>query len=141
MKIVINSREYGRFGLSALATQEYAKRKGKDCYFFKHERFDSCKLVPLTLEEAQAEKTYWFASTVPNPQDYKNDEYREIYLAEGDEIPRDDPDLIATIEELGQDANGKVANLKIVDIPDDVEWTVEEYDEAERVVEVHRTWS
>ena len=33
------------------------------------------------------------------------------------------------------------AQLKIVEIPDDVKWIVEEYDGIELIAEVHRTWS
>lgn len=38
-------------------------------------------------------------------------------------------------------AYGDCADLKIVEIPDDVEWVIEEYDGIEYVSEVHRTWS
>ena len=57
------------------------------------------------------------------------------------DIPRDDPILIQVFEELGDAANGSCADLKIVDIPDDVEWQIEEYDGNEWVAERHRTWS
>ena len=56
------------------------------------------------------------------------------------EVKRDDPMLIRVIEELGQRANGQFANLKIVEIPDEVEWQIEEYDGSEWVAEKHRTW-
>lgn len=57
------------------------------------------------------------------------------------EIPRDSDQLVSVVKVLGERANGQYANLKIVTIPDDVEWTVHEYDGAEWVAEVHRTWS
>jgi hypothetical protein len=38
-------------------------------------------------------------------------------------------------------ANGLHANLKIVEIPGDIEWLVQEYDGAEWIAEKHRTWS
>lgn len=57
------------------------------------------------------------------------------------DIPRDDPYLIKVIKELGMAANGPHANLKIVEIPGDVEWLIQEYDGAEWVAEAHRTWS
>jgi len=56
-------------------------------------------------------------------------------------IERDSPILIQVIEELKDEANGHCANLKVVEIPDDVDWTIEEYDGFEWVAEVHRTWS
>jgi hypothetical protein len=37
-------------------------------------------------------------------------------------------------------ANGAHANLKIVEVPPDVEWQIEEYDGNEWVAEKHRTW-
>jgi len=48
--------------------------------------------------------------------------------------------LIAVIEELGEEANGRCAEIAIVEIPDDVEWEVDEYDGKEWVAEIHRTW-
>jgi hypothetical protein len=56
------------------------------------------------------------------------------------DIPRDDTALVQVVEELGDVANGHCAKLKIVDIPDDVNWYVEEYDGLEWVAERHRTW-
>lgn len=56
-------------------------------------------------------------------------------------INRDDPDLVRVVEELGDKASGKYAALKIVEIPEDVVWDIEEYDGYEYVAEQHRTWS
>lgn len=55
-------------------------------------------------------------------------------------LPRDDADLVAVVEELGDRANGNYAELKVLSVPDGVEWFVEEYDGMEHVAEVHRTW-
>lgn len=49
--------------------------------------------------------------------------------------------LIETVEALGKEANGKYAELKIVEIPDDVDWEITEYDGWETVEEKHRSWS
>jgi hypothetical protein len=57
------------------------------------------------------------------------------------EIPRDDPYLVKIVKELGMTANGSCANLKIVEVPGDVDWIISEYDGAEWVAEKHRTWS
>jgi hypothetical protein len=56
------------------------------------------------------------------------------------DIERNDQHLVRVVEELGDDANGRFSELKVVDIPDDVEWQIDEYDGAEWVAEKHRTW-
>lgn len=57
------------------------------------------------------------------------------------DIPRDDPQLIDLVTRMGIAANGECAALEVVEIPDGVEWTIEEYDGREWIAEVHRTWS
>ena len=56
------------------------------------------------------------------------------------DIPRDDPYLVQIIHELGEDADGRYAELKIVEIPANVDWFIEEYDGREWVAEKHRIW-
>jgi hypothetical protein len=55
-------------------------------------------------------------------------------------IPRDDAHLVAVVELMGEAADSGYAELKIVEIPDDVNWYIEEYDGREWVAERHRTW-
>lgn len=69
-----------------------------------------------------------------------NKKYESINLDNRPEN-REDPLLIQAIEELGEEANGRCAKLKIVEIPDDVEYEIEEYDGNEHIAEVHKTWS
>ena len=57
------------------------------------------------------------------------------------DIPRDCPHLVAMVEEGGTDVNGIYSELKVVDVPDDVNWFIHEYDGMEHVAERHRTWS
>lgn len=54
---------------------------------------------------------------------------------------RANPALIQTIRELGDAANGRHSDIRIVEIPDGVLWEIDEYAGMERVVEKHRTWS
>lgn len=60
-----------------------------------------------------------------------------VYLRE---IARHDPALVQVVEEMGGKADGNHAKLKVVEIPDDVEYIIEEYDGLEHIAEVHRTW-
>lgn len=59
------------------------------------------------------------------------------------DIPRDCPVLVEMVEEgVNLDyLDGQFAELKVVDIPDDANWYIEEYDGMEHVAERHRTWS
>lgn len=52
---------------------------------------------------------------------------------------RNDPVLVAAVEALGKEANGPYAELEVVEIPDGIEWEIDEYDGNERVEEVHRS--
>ena len=74
----------------------------------------------------------------------KKHKYTLIETHEGlitdNDIPRDDAELVATVEKLGEDSWGPYAELLIVEVPDDVEWYIEEYDGQEWIAERHRTW-
>lgn len=63
----------------------------------------------------------------------------EGYAYERD-IQRDDPELVRVVEALGEEASGMFAQLKVIQIPEDVAWEIKEYDGSEHVAEKHRTW-
>lgn len=158
MDLVINTC-YGGFGLSPKAVKRLADLQGRLCYFFKQDlsngRFGNW--VPISEEEA-ATTFMWHAFDVPNPSEVLGHEspeqWHSMTLEERqadnarysshslDSRPsnRADPLLIQVVRELGEDADGAHAQLKIVTIPDDVEWEIDEYDGSEHVAEVHRTW-
>lgn len=46
---------------------------------------------------------------------------------------RSEPNLIKVIEDMGDRANGRHANLQIANIPDGIPWTISEYDGSETV--------
>jgi hypothetical protein len=56
-------------------------------------------------------------------------------------ISRDDSLLIKVVEELGPEANGHCASLKIVEIPADIQWDIQGAHGVERVREAHREWT
>jgi hypothetical protein len=55
------------------------------------------------------------------------------------DIPRDCPVLVEMVER--GDVDGTFSELKVVEIPDDVNWYIEEYDGMEHIAERHRTWN
>lgn len=150
MKIVINDC-YGGFGLSPKAIKRLAELNGKECYFFKKEGFEK-PFEKITIEEA-SESIFYCAFNVPNPNDVlpkeqkgENGTYLE-YNKKFEQITnihfvdRTDLKLIQVVEELGKEANGLVSDLKIVEIPDGIEWEIDEYDGIETIEEKHRSWS
>ena len=136
MKIVIN-KCYGGFSLSPKAVQLLSKKQGKECYFFEskyNHKTGAREYVRLTNEFPTG--LFWIAFSTEKPTE-KN--YNECRL---DARPKDRADqlLVQVVEELGEEADGSCAELKVIDIPDDVEYTIEEYDGQEWVSEHHRTW-
>jgi len=57
------------------------------------------------------------------------------------DITRDDTVLVQVVEELGQEANTRYSELKVVEIPDGISWYIHEYDGWETIHETHRSWS
>ena len=54
---------------------------------------------------------------------------------------RANPKLIAAIEKIGlRESEGRFNSIKIVEIPDDVEWIIQNEDYCEWIAEKHRRW-
>lgn len=67
--------------------------------------------------------------------------YVSRFGIEGRPSYRSDAIMLQVIEEMGPAADGECASISVIEIPDDVEWEVEEYDGREWVAEKHRVWS
>ena len=128
-KIVINNC-YGGFGLSYSAVMRYAELKGIQLHAFIDEI--SKQVYKERAVIGNPEILHHYTTTPNDPNDG--------YFNEND-IQRDDPILIKVVEEMGETANGHCAELKIVEVPDDVKWEISEYDGAETIEEIHRSWS
>ena len=72
----------------------------------------------------------------------KSDLLDEVRWADEKIKARTDSDLVSIVEELGDEANGNYADLRIVEIPDEVIGNIyiEEYDGIESIHENHRSW-
>lgn len=128
-KIVINVC-FGGFSLSEKAYALYAKMKYPDHDYERRVNF---------------EKHRW--DELPPLKDHPKDErdaiakiYKEHTIRPDYELDRDDPLLVRVVETLGSQADGFLAKLRVVKIPDDIEWDIHEYDGTEHVEEVHQTW-
>lgn len=139
MKIVINNC-FGGFGLSAKAILRYAELAGIQVYAYESKgiREPSIKIKdPLSLEE-EPFMIYWLKTDLGEHAD--SNQLNNAEWFHDTEIKRDDPILVKVVKELGTEANGQCAELKIVTIPKGVEWIIEEYDGLEHIAEVHQTW-
>lgn len=141
-KIVVN-RRHGGFGLSPKAEKRYLELMGKDCYFYKqtkygHENNGIEEYTRISVDEApQAFISYTITedlgevtNNLPNDDTFWSD-YN---------VERDDPMLIKVVEEMGKESFGSYSELEIVEIPDDVEWEIDDYDGYESIHEKHRSW-
>ena len=113
MKKVIVNKCFGGFSLSEKALYRYAEIKGVTLY---------------PEETGHGFKTYWIAPVDERPSEILRDDefhtadidarkasnaaYKKTALYDRD-IPRDDPALVQAVEELGEVANGKYADLVV----------------------------
>jgi hypothetical protein len=139
-KVVIN-KCYGGFGLSHEAVMRYFKIKGITVY-------------PEQGQDYWKFWTYWTVKPQDRVEDKEGDAFYAMSMDERvaynqlrseqtvyeRDIERHDPALVQAVEELGEKANGAHAELAVVEIPDDVEYIIEEYDGNEHIAEKHRTW-
>jgi hypothetical protein len=121
MKVAINTC-FGGFGISNEAFEKLLTRKG-----IAFEKADAKFKLRTDLYD------YYEAGHVGS-----DDHYLSEHTFYED---RSDPDLIAVIEEMQDEANSWAADIRIVVVPDDAKWHIHEYDGLEHVAEDHRTWS
>ena len=77
---------------------------------------------------SEAEKLLF--NKAPNPKSFSI----------GRHVDRSDPLLVEVGEELGSKSWGDDAQLKVVEIPEDVSWEIIDYDGTEYIAEKHRKW-
>ncbi|MFZ5500738.1 MAG: hypothetical protein ACOY58_02340 [Candidatus Micrarchaeota archaeon] len=125
-RVVINS-EPGGFCLSAAAVRRWAELSGVEV------QEEGNRWGDMEFSASHTPRTTPEALTAMNARGRIFDPARDI--------ARDDPMLIRVIEELGEAANGQYATLKIVEIPADADWYVDErMGGVEAAREQHQTW-
>lgn len=143
MKVVVN-RRYGGFGLSHEAIMRYAELKGFSIYCYKEKIGVAGEIVKdenkksIWVKCAEIPKRKW--EIIYFTKELKNGEWdNNSHFAHYD-LDRSDPVLVQVVEELGEKANGDYSKLEIVDVPNDIQWHISEYDGMEHVAENHRSW-
>jgi len=139
MKIVINSC-YGGFGLSTKALCRLAELKGYKQTWVEKDKFGFSEIVWVVPPGEERVNFDNFYELPTKERQRMNELYSQQIISGTTYEGRNDPLLIQVVEELGDKSNGGFANLSIVEIPDDVEWEISEYDGFEHIAEKHRTW-
>lgn len=144
-EVVINTC-YGGFGLSDLAYEELIKLGIPVRKYIPEKRNPKTGLYDIK-EPNNEGKVIFDRELTPPGEDEMNDffywehkntmnRYWDCWL----DKDRENPLLIKVVKKLGKKANTFYSNLKIVKIPADVEYEIEEYDGLEHIAEKHRTW-
>ena len=134
MKVVVN-RCYGGFGLSEKAyewliekgipARPYVEQERGEDGLYKKQPLNEGRVI---FDRALYKDRYGMGSI--------DGRYWDSWTRDS----RDDPLVVGVVEALGEKANGRFANLEVVDIPDGIEWEIDDYDGMEHVAEKHRTW-
>ena len=149
MKVVINEC-FGGFGLSDEAYEElirlgipvrkYEEQERDEKGLWLKNKNNEGEVIfdrELTLKgESDYDEGYWEAK-----ESGKESRIFQRYWETWIDDKRDDPRLVKVAEKLGERANGGFAELKVVEIPDGIDWEIDEYDGLETVEECHRSWS
>lgn len=131
MKIILN-KCYGGFDVSDEAYELYAEKKGLTLYRY----WDDYKNEKM--QKGLGNITYYFTKDFGDS--VENDKMNwttNLYL---DSKYRDDPTLIEVVEELGEKASGRYGHLVVVEIPDGMDYVIDDYDGIETLHENVRTW-
>ena len=150
MKVVVN-KCYGGFHLSAEAYFRVLDSMIKDNNWFIYtyepdNRVSKFIEKPIVYTKASISDIDFGDSYIIVSKNY-GDSFTDKELKEADKIymeeyniPRNNIHLVKVVEEMGQDAYGKYSKLEVIDIPDDIEWEISEYDGWETIEEKHRSW-
>lgn len=136
MKVVVN-KCYGGYGYSPEATlwlfENGYNEDGFKTPVQKYFRtFDGVEDALSDWRKYLKEKNGGWFLTVFSPN--------EEFVLRVPSSNRRDPLLVKCVETLGKKANDSCSNLVVVEIPDGIEYEIEEYDGQEWVAEKHRTW-
>ena len=137
MKKVILNKCFGGFGLSKEAYELYAKKKGIDVFHYTQENLKK-EIYTYATDDNRTFDFYFTKDFGDNV--YISDEDFKKYFLKLDEKFREDKTLIEVVEELGEKANAFYSNLKIVEIPDDLDYVIDNYDGIETLHQKVKEW-
>ena len=137
MKVILN-KCYGGFGISKAGYELYAKKKGIEIFAYKLECVNG-KPIYRKTDTGSSIFTITFTKDFGDYIDLSDDNSEKYCLLLRDNH-REDPVLIEVVEELGERANSPFSKLVIVDIPDGMEYEIDDYDGVETLHQKVKKW-
>lgn len=135
MKKVILNKCFGGFTPSRKAYELYAKKKGLELYLYEL-HINNQKTSYHKVNKSDSIFTMYLTKDYGNVVDSINNKDR-LYL---DDSHREDATLIEVVEELGYEASSNTSLLKIVEIPDDLDYVIDDYDGIETLHQRVQEW-
>ena len=135
MKIILN-KCYGGFSLSHEAYMLYAKKKGITLYPYAIDYATNTYYITNNPENEYT--VHYFTKNYGNTISFKDAE--DEYFLWLNYSYREDPILVEVVEELGERANGSYAKLEVVEIPDDMDYVIDNYDGIETLHQKVQEW-
>jgi hypothetical protein len=150
MKVILN-KCYGGYTLSHDAKMELLKVKHTGAYpYVCSSNYDGKTITLLDMPYNSENATYGLdivymeGPIEETPCVMHEDDFMQEAKTANDifsSTERDDPDLVAVVERLGERASGSCSKLVVVDIDDDIQdYEISEYDGFETLHEKHRKW-
>jgi hypothetical protein len=137
MKVVINTC-YGGYNLSQKAVDLYVQRSGLK--LFRSESGGYTTIPTEAYDKLVKEEDQQWQQWRQNRETFTGHKSNRFTWGQN-KIQRNDDLLVSIVQELGTDANdGTYSKLKVVEIPDDVQFIIQDYDGCEWIAEKHRTW-
>lgn len=113
-KIVYNGC-FGGFGLSHEAIKRYGEIKGMNLVYIERNDYPDSGRIKFGS---------WYVDGIKD-----NDHFFWDH-----DIERNDPALVQVVEELGEEANGEFAELRIAEVEEGQRYRIDEYDGRESVM-------
>ena len=142
MKVILN-KCYGGFEVSHEGYLLYAKKKGFEVFAYELDSLFSTRgwkymKVPVGKESVSF-CNYYFTKDYGEKINEKDINWEDHLFLSGEY--REDPVLIEVVEELGTErASGRFGRLVVVEIPDGMDYVIDEYDGIETLHQRVEEW-
>ena len=126
MKIILNKQSDGIFSVSDKGYRLYCEKIGKTAYLYNEYKYDMGYLYRIDNDTDKDNRHYVCCVKDYGKYFVKESELKEkdiLYLS-ADEY-RENPILVEVVEELGKEASDKYSDLRVINIPDNVDYTID----------------